>query len=200
MSEALSDYVIGVVSDTHVPDHVKNLHPGLLPALEEARVQLIMHAGDISDEPVLQELNKVAPVIAVEGNRDFFFNGKKHPNVRAINIRGVNIGLMHGHEGFWRYVYEKFEMLFRGYRFSSYLQLMLKTFPSADIIVYGHTHIPENVRAEGKLIFNPGSAGIGRWNTSPTFGLLMVESREHFKAEIRQLSGAKRVKREWVLI
>ena len=53
---------IGVVSDTHVPDRAVALHPALLSELRRNKVDLILHAGDISTAGVLQELETIAPV------------------------------------------------------------------------------------------------------------------------------------------
>jgi putative phosphoesterase len=198
MSQISSKYIIGVVSDTHVPDRVTNLHPGLLPGLKNAGVQLILHGGDICTEPVIEQLKSVAPVIAVQGNRDFLFNRKKNQSRMQTNIHGINIGLMHGHGGFWRYIYEKFEMLFQGYRFANYHRLAIKNFPDADIIIYGHTHFPENRLVNGKLIFNPGSAGLGGWRHPASYGLITICPDRTYAGQILGLGGAKRINGNWI--
>lgn len=190
-------YVIGVVSDTHVPDRVANLHPGLIPGLRNAGVQLILHAGDVCDDIVIEQLQSIAPVIAVPGNRDFLLKGNRSQPSRIIQFRGLTIGLMHGHGGFWRYVYEKFEMLFQGYRYENYQRLALRFFPDADIIIYGHTHYPELHKVEGKLIMNPGSAGMGGWGHHPSFGLIRIDEHLSFSGKIQTLQGARRRGGKW---
>ena len=191
--------MIGVVSDTHVPDRVKNLHPALIPGLRKAAVQLILHAGDICEDSVLRAMEPIAPVVAVQGNRDFLMNGNRdHKNKESIDVRGVKIGLMHGHVGLWRYITEKFEMMLQGYRFSNYARLTIKTFPSANVIIYGHTHMPENVKTSGKLIMNPGSAGMGGWGFPPSYGLIRIDEGGNCEGEIVQLTGATRRNGNWV--
>jgi hypothetical protein len=190
--------MIGVVSDTHVPDRVANLHPGLLPALKTAGVQLILHGGDICNDSVIDQLKSIAPVLAVQGNRDYLFNRKPNQSCLQKNIHGINIGLMHGHGGLWRYIYEKFEMFFQGYRFSNYHRLAVANFPDADIIVYGHTHIPENRLVNGKLIFNPGSAGLGGWSYPASYGVITLHPDQTFSGRIIQLKGAKRSYGKWI--
>ena len=59
-----------MVADTHVPDRLARLPSGLAAAL--AGVDAILHAGDVTTGPVLDQLNTIAPVHAVRGNRDFF--------------------------------------------------------------------------------------------------------------------------------
>ncbi|MFZ3078594.1 MAG: metallophosphoesterase family protein, partial [Bellilinea sp.] len=66
---------LGVVADTHIPDRVRSLHPDLLPGLSAAKVEAILHAGDICSPAVLAVLSQVAPVVAVRGNRDWAFAG-----------------------------------------------------------------------------------------------------------------------------
>ena len=45
---------------------------------------------------------------------------------------------------------------------------------AADVIVYGHTHVPRIVRAGGRLVVNPGAAGPARFDIQPSVGLLTV--------------------------
>ena len=59
---------IGVISDTHMPRRGKTLPNFVLEAF--ADVDMILHAGDINDWSVLQELNELAPTTAIAGNTD----------------------------------------------------------------------------------------------------------------------------------
>ncbi len=60
----------GIVADTHVPDRVYEIHPGILPFFQSQGVTQILHCGDICSASVLEELSQYAPVTAVRGNRD----------------------------------------------------------------------------------------------------------------------------------
>lgn len=70
---ASAPLTVGVVADTHIPDKARWLHPALIPALQRAGVQTILHCGDISAPRVVAMLEQVAPVVAVRGNRDWAF-------------------------------------------------------------------------------------------------------------------------------
>ena len=64
----LKNGLIGVVSDTHIPARAPFLPSSLFGLLDG--VDLILHAGDIEEESVLDELRALAPVEAVAGNMD----------------------------------------------------------------------------------------------------------------------------------
>lgn len=194
----MSEVVIGLVADTHVPDRVLNLHPGLLPALREAGVTRILHAGDICDPAVLDELADIAPVTAVQGNRDLLLNGSRLPKTAALEVHGVRIGLLHGFGDVRRYLAEKLHYLLRGYQLAWYRNLALKSFPDADVLIFGHTHRPENVLIDNQLFVNPGSAGVGGRNYPPSCGILRVSENGSFSAEIINLQGAEVENRRWV--
>jgi Predicted phosphoesterase len=98
---------VGVIADTHIPDRARELHPLIIPALLEAKVDLILHAGDISGRGVLEELGKVAPVIAVRGNRDWQFMNTL-PLLQKVELANVPVVLMHGHGGYVNYLKDKF--------------------------------------------------------------------------------------------
>jgi putative phosphoesterase len=190
-------YTIGVISDTHVPDRVRNLHPQVLSILKEARVDLILHAGDVCAPSVLEELGEIAPVIAVAGNRDWFFGGK-FPLKEQINIGGIKLGIAHGHDGLLNYVWGKFRYIFEGYRLKTLVNLLNGALPKANVIVFGHSHRPENTWIDGKLYFNPGSAGIGRFRLQPSMGILTIDREERIRGRIIYLQGARLKRGQWV--
>jgi putative phosphoesterase len=170
---------LAVVADTHVPDRCRELHPRLIAALREAKVDQIVHAGDISVPRVLRELEAVAPVVAVRGNRDWF----PHPDLplwRILEHGGKRIGLTHGHGGLWPYVGDKLHLLLRGPRaFDHYAQRAIWALPNdVDAVVFGHNHAPMMREIEGKLVFNPGSAcrNVVEGH-APSFGVLDVNER-----------------------
>jgi putative phosphoesterase len=145
--------VIGLISDTH-----GQLRPEIPPLFAE--VDLIVHAGDVGRCDLLDRLRTVAPVEAVSGNVD-----DRHdpalPRERTIPVGGLTLHVSHGDE----LGAPKPELLLARY--------------SADIIVYGHTHRPLEMRgADGRLVVNPGAAGPRRFDLQPSVAILTVTARE----------------------
>jgi len=141
--------LIGLVSDTH----------GLVrPALHTvlAGVELILHAGDVGGDDVLDELELIAPVLAVYGNTDMPGDPRL---VVAIDreFDGVTVHVSHGHEVG-----------------SPTPEKLLARYP-AQVIVYGHTHRQLVSHAEGRLVVNPGAAGARRFRLEPSVGLLRLD-------------------------
>lgn len=142
---------IGVVSDTH-----GTFHPRLARALEG--VNLILHAGDIGGGEILERLSEIAPVRAVAGNVDPAPT-EEIPIRLELVTPIARIGMTHGH---------------RAEAPSTNRARMVRWFAAfePDIIVYGHSHIPMLEWVEGVRVFNPGSAGRGRFGQRPTIGLI----------------------------
>jgi putative phosphoesterase len=167
---------LGVISDTHIPDRAPRLNPRVLEVFRRADVQQILHAGDIMTQAVLDELAQVAPVRAVCGNRDVW-NLKHLPRHLQLEVDGVRIGLTHGHGTLSNYIYEKFDIALKGKRVGRYLQRVVADFPEADVIVFGHLHVPGILNLEGKLVLNPGSACCPYPRSlKPSVGLLHIQS------------------------
>lgn len=191
---------VGVVADTHVPDRVATLHPDLLAALRAARVERILHAGDISVPAVIAELSTIALVDMARGNRDWDFRSRKGW-VNQLELAGVRVALMHGHGNWFNYVFDKFFYIAQGYRFSRYRTLLLRAARGAKVIVFGHTHHAENFWIKEQLIFNPGSAWRGFHSVAnPSWGLLSFYTGGRVEANIYELPGYRVVKGEWVKI
>jgi len=175
---------LGVLADTHIPDRVAELPPLVLQRFRESQVTAILHAGDVSVPGVLKQLEEIAPVYAVRGNRDIFALRQLPLQVR-LNFEGRSIGLAHGHGTFTRYLVDKIHRQVGGRLVERYVQRMLQTFPDVDVIVFGHLHVPCNLRIHGTLLFNPGSTSYP-WprNDPPTFGLLTLEQGKEPIGEI----------------
>ena len=139
--------VIGLISDTH-----GLVRPSVFDAL--AGVELILHAGDVGDG-VLEELEAIAPVSAVNGNTDPIDDARLTPSIE-LEVDGVRIHVSHGHE-LGRPTPEK---LLQAY--------------AADVIVYGHTHRQLVVRADDRLVVNPGAAGHRRFDLEPSCARLTI--------------------------
>jgi putative phosphoesterase len=174
---------IGVVSDTHIHSQGVRLSAKLLSVLQDAEVGLILHAGDICTLTVLKELEDIAPVRAVRGNRDLNLLGCL-PLIDHITIGKVKIGLVHSHISFLSYLLDKLLYYRNGYCFERYAGMLHRIFPEADVIVFGHTHIAESRHWQGKLYFNPGSCSCeSKWSLC-SCGILRVLGNGSVKAEI----------------
>lgn len=179
--------ILGVLADTHIPDRAAVLDRQVIQSFKQANVSAILHAGDVSVPRVLKELVGIAPVYAVRGNRDIFAL-RKLPMEMQINIDGFSIGLTHGHGTFSRYMIDKLHRQVQGRLVERYLRRVLQTFPQADVIVFGHLHVPCNMQILGKLIINPGSTSYPCPRSEPaTFGLLHLEQGMAPRAEIIEI-------------
>jgi len=176
--------ILGVLADTHIPDRVPGLNPRVLKIFQQAKVSAILHAGDVSIPQVLEELGQVAPVSAVQGNRDIIYL-RQLPMQIELNIEGVTIGMAHGHGTFSRYMVDKIQRAIRGRMVESYLTRLKQTFPDLDVIVFGHLHVPCNFYYHGQLYFNPGSTSYPWPRGDPaTIGLLHLEQGKEPQGEI----------------
>lgn len=148
-----------MIADTHVPDRIQVLPPRIFELFDG--VDLILHAGDLSHPAVINELGEVAPVVAVQGNRDIFYRANwKTPLHKVVEIGAVKIGLTHGHGGLGGYVKEKFLFVATGaFRYSRYEVQVRRWFNGVEAVVFGHTHFPVCKQVDGVLLFNPGSVG-----------------------------------------
>jgi putative phosphoesterase len=191
--------ILGIVADTHVPDRVHALHPELLRALRATGVEKILHAGDVCSRQVIRDLEQVAPVIVVGGNRDLFF-WPPLASVITLDFYGVELALMHGHGGFWPYWTEKLRYIRGGYNFTRFQEILPPYAPQAKVFVFGHTHRAENVWIDGRLYFNPGSAAFGmrKFNRGPSFGVLRIFPSGKVDARIVPLRGWTVEKKNWV--
>jgi putative phosphoesterase len=164
---------LGLIADTHIPDRVEALHPDILPIFREAGVSAILHAGDVSVPQVLNQLETVAPVYAVRGNRDIY-QLRHLPMSRLLHFGDVPVGLIHGQGNLGFYLYEKVRIFTVGYRLEFYLPYLFKSLPRARVIIFGHSHMPMVRWVNGKLIINPGSASCPNKEYLASIGLLQI--------------------------
>lgn len=146
---------VGVISDTHIP-HFKKLPEVIWTHFDG--VVLIIHAGDLSVLSVLDELETIAPVAAVQGNIERDEVIEKLPIKREIVVGGCRIGIVH--------------ILGDA---QSHARLARREFPLARVVVFGHSHVPYNQEHEGQLLFNPGSATDRRRQPACSIGLLHID-------------------------
>jgi hypothetical protein len=183
---------LGIIADTHIPDRAQCLHPGALECFQRSGVHVILHAGDVSVPRVLAELEIIAPVYAVRGNRDWVY--LRHlPWVHKLNIEGVLIGLIHGHGDLAHYLTDKAHYLLYGLQEQRYIARVLSVLTSVRVIVFGHLHIPVNRWVDGRLVFNPGSACCpDKKGVAPSVGLLHIHAGGQVEGEIIPLDALKK--------
>jgi putative phosphoesterase len=175
---------IGVIADTHVPDRMQQLDHRFLDFFRQSQVDAILHAGDISSPEVLAQLNRVAPVTAVQGNRDFMFRPNL-PLIQKLTLGGLSIGLAHGHGGWAPYLLDKVKYMTVGYQYGRYRDSLLKVFPGCRVIVFGHTHHTVKRWENGQFLFNPGAAYPCYQNQfHPLLGLLVVYPGQQFEVKV----------------
>jgi len=150
MPEQLPRVVVGLISDTHGLVRA-SVHEAL------AGVDLILHAGDVGGDDILDELRIIAPVHAVYGNTDDIANPGLAPEV-VMEIGGVSIHVSHGHE------------------VGSPTPERLVARYSQDVIVYGHTHRQLVTKVGKQLVINPGAAGQQRFKLLPAVARLTIEN------------------------
>ncbi len=150
-----------VLSDTHVGARGRHRLPeGAYRNLESADV--VLHAGDIVTAELLDELSGFAPTYAVLGNNDADPALAHLPETRLEVIAGVRVAMVHD----------------SGPKTGRERRLR-RWFPDADVVVFGHSHIPWNQRGvEGQLLFNPGSPTQRRSQPHHTIGVLHLDAGE----------------------
>jgi putative phosphoesterase len=152
---------IGIISDTH----------GLLRPEAERRlagVDHIVHAGDIGRPEIIDALRRIAPVTAIRGNVDSGGWARAYDETKAMCLAGKSIYVLHD----------------------------LKTLEKEarigiDVIVSGHSHVPNIQSINGILFLNPGSAGPRRFKLPITLATLEV-TPDGMRSEIHDLAAVRR--------
>lgn len=147
-----------VLADTH-------LRAGLRSRLSDkamaviSGVDAILHAGDVMSPQALDELQQIAPVHAVLGNNDALL-ADRLPERLVVDLGGLQIALVHD-----------------AGRREGRVARLAQWFPGADLVVFGHSHVPwHEVGPGGQVSFNPGSPTERRSEPRRTLGLLGIEN------------------------
>lgn len=143
---------LGVIADTH-----GLLRPEVLEVF--AKVDHILHAGDVGKGEVLRELEALAPVTAVYGNIDGMEIRTRLPRVATLRLDGFDIVVTHGDQ------------------FGSPTPAKLvAAYPRAEVLVFGHTHRPLLELVDRTVtVMNPGGAGAPRFGLAPSVGIMELE-------------------------
>jgi hypothetical protein len=174
-----NEVLVGIISDTHIPSRAKSLPKEIFEVFKD--VDLIIHSGDIENLETIKELEKIAKVIAVEGNMDQKETKEKSPEGIFLKIYDWKIGVVHSPFPFWlgshfNFIQEKAAQ-----------RLIEKE--DFDILISGHTHRPflEELNFKGKkiLLINPGSATVPFF-TQPSVAILKINP-QNFEAKIINL-------------
>jgi len=130
---------IGLISDTHIPTRAKAIPKKVYATFENA--DYIIHAGDLVQLAVIDELEQLAPVLAVHGNMDGPEVSGALPKLNTLKVLDWKIGVMHDPN--------------TSYGMTKMRELAKQH--NLNVFVFGHTHNP-TTRWEGKTLYiNPGS-------------------------------------------
>ncbi|MBL3826580.1 MULTISPECIES: metallophosphoesterase family protein [unclassified Marinobacter] len=147
---------IGVIADTH-----SKMRPEALEVLKGS--DLILHAGDVGRDEVLDALEAIAPVVAIRGNIDKAGRAATLPDIEDLEFLGHAFYMLHD--------VKTLDMDPQGrYR----------------AVIAGHSHKPRNEWVGDVLYFNPGGAGPRRFTLPITVGRLQV-SEDGVVGEIIEL-------------
>ncbi len=135
---------IGLLSDTHVPEAERALPPEVVDAFQG--VDLILHAGDIYIPQVLDDLQRVAPVLAARGDDDYgsTLTDERVKEKHVLEFEGKTVWLIHQRPY---------------YLLSPWWQDKVTSGQekSPDIVVFGHEHRTDMQQIDGILFVSPGS-------------------------------------------
>lgn len=152
---------IAILADTHMPRRAAKLPERCLEQIGKA--DLVIHAGDVSERSVLEEIRSHtrARLVAVQGNVDSAELRRTLPAEEVIELDGgPTLAVIHD-AGPSR----------------GRLARMRRRFPTADAVIFGHSHIPLHESAEdGFQIFNPGSPTDRRRQPRGTMGSAIAGS------------------------
>lgn len=151
--------LIGLISDTHIPDRMKELPEKVFEAFKD--VEMILHAGDVTSQEVIEKLEEIVPVTAIQGNTDRIV-GLDLPKTAVVEAEELKIGVIHGE------VYPRAD--------TQQLHYLAKQL-DVDILVSGHSHQPKVEKVEDVLLINPGSPTVPRL-ADRTIMILEINKKE----------------------
>jgi len=162
--------LVGLISDTHIPARARAVPKKVFEVFDGA--SLILHAGDLTQLSVVDELEQLAPVVAVCGNMDQSEVRERLPKMNSVKVYKWKIGVIHDPGIFMGM--KRMKTLARENDFS--------------VLVFGHTHRPSLKQEEGIIFINPGSTTnpLPPFITKPTVVLLKI-TKEKIEPEIIEI-------------
>jgi putative phosphoesterase len=170
------ELLIGLLSDTHIPHRTSEFPEDVINDFKEKRVDYVFHLGDFTTFSAYKRLIDEFgsdKVIAVRGNMDFEQEIKGNlPERLELEILGHKILMLHGMGGpnmIIKRLIKKLDLLNSDY----------------DLVIFGHTHRPENEKQHGILFFNPGTTTPidNKFTVVSSYGYLKI-SREKIESQI----------------
>jgi uncharacterized protein len=152
-----TEKLIGVISDTH-----GIVRPEAVAAL--TGVEIILHAGDIGNQAVLDALRDLAPVVAIRGNNDKGRWADLIPDWEVIEVGEVSIYMLHDLK-----------------------EIDINPAGQFQVVVSGHSHKPVVEEKRGVLYLNPGSAGPRRFTLPVSVAHLRI-GPDTLRAELIELA------------
>jgi putative phosphoesterase len=161
---------IGLISDTH-----GLLRPEAMHYLQGS--DCIVHAGDIGDAEILEQLASIAPVTAVRGNNDKGVWADALEETRLLMLGNIAVYVLHDLAAL------DFDLHAAGVR----------------VVVAGHSHRPSVSERHGIVYVNPGSAGRRRFSLPVSAGELHIDgdsvSARTLELDVTVARGATTIKR-----
>lgn len=159
-----------LLSDTHLPGRARDLPAALWSAIDAADV--VVHAGDWTSVDLLDRLEaRARRLVAVFGNNDHGVLRERLPEVARADIEGVRVAVIH----------ETGSKVGRERRADA-------AFPDADLLVFGHSHIPwDSTTPRGLRLLNPGSPTDRRRQPHATFMRVDVDAGALGRVELVEL-------------
>lgn len=155
-----------VLADTH-----GSIYEAKLAINANPDTDLVIHLGDhVRDAKRIAEMFPEIKFEIVPGNCDYIFGETDMEKV--LECEGKRIMLTHGHRQYAKNGLDELSGLAEK--------------NNADLLLYGHTHVPEVVRKNFFILLNPGSVSFPRGNSQKTYGLVEIEDGE-IKAQIKQI-------------
>jgi len=166
--------LVGLLSDTHIPEVEKALPVEVMEAFRG--VDLILHAGDIYIPSVLDELERIAPVLAARGDDDYgdIQRDRRVKEKHVLKLKGQTVWIMHIRPHPHR---------IPSWEAGNYPRHHEPDVP--DVVVFGHEHRAVVQEHNGILLVNPGSPTFLNYRYGlGTVGILSIDSGQ---AQVRIL-------------
>jgi putative phosphoesterase len=157
---------VGLISDTH-----GLLRPEAVTFLRGS--DFIVHAGDVGDVKVLDQLANLAPVTAVRGNNDKGPWADSLAKAKILQVDAVLIYVLHDLAEL------HLDPVAAGFR----------------VVVFGHSHRPSGETRDGVLYVNPGSAGPRRFKLPISIGELQIVGRSVTPRHVELMEDSLRTRR-----